>query len=272
MERVLVIGLGEVGLPIYRIIKESKQYLVYGIDLNNDMMKGINQGKIPKRMDIIHICIPCSNVKNFIYIVSKYAKQYKPYLLIVNSTVPPKTTEQLSKKCPCAIANSPIFGTHKSKNYMMWEIKRWTKLIGGIDNESSEMAKEHFGKLGIKTYVVKSPVESELIKVFETTYAGWMITFFQEFHRIAEAFGADFDEIVGRIAQIHKWTNNKPIWYPDVIGGHCIMQNIELILSCYETDFLKLIKISNEKRKKEVKIEKIRCEIDKIKKRYEKVR
>jgi len=272
METVLVIGLGEVGRPVYKIIEDSGNYTVYGIDKNKALMKKLNQGRIPKQIDIMHICIPCFDAKKFIGIVSEYAKKYKPYLLIINSTVPPQTTKRLGKKCVCALVHSPTFGTHKSKEYMEWEVKRWTKLIGGIDKESSEMAREHFWKIGIRTQIVKSPTESELVKIFETTYAGWMITFFQEFHRIAEVFGADFSEIVGRIAEIHKTTNDKPVWYPDVIGGHCIIQNIDLLLSCYDADFLRLIKTSNEKRKVEVKKEKTKHEIAKIKEQYKRER
>lgn len=263
-ENVLVIGLGEVGLPIYKIIEESRRYLVYGIDLNEDVMRDLNQGKIPKRVDIMHICIPCFNAEKFVNVVSKYAKKYKPYLIIVNSTVPPQTTKQLSKKCPCGIVHSPVFGTHKSESYMKFEIKRWIKLIGGIDEESLEMAREHFRKVGIKTRIVKSSAESELFKIMETTYAGWMIVFFQEFHRLARYLNVDFIELIKVLGELNDVKLHKPIWYPDVIGGHCIMQNIDLLKQRCSSELLNFILRSNAKRKREIKNGEVADEIEKV--------
>ena len=39
-------------------------------------------------------------------------------------------------------------------------------------------------------------LETELAKLFETTYRAWMIVCFQEMHRISKRFEADFDEVV----------------------------------------------------------------------------
>jgi len=33
-KKVLVVGLGEVGLPIYKLLKECGKFLVYGFDIN----------------------------------------------------------------------------------------------------------------------------------------------------------------------------------------------------------------------------------------------
>jgi len=51
-----------------------------------------------------------------------------------------------------------------------------------------------------------------------------------------------------------------------VIGGHCLIPNTELLLKSYDSEFLRLILESNEKRKEEVKDEGVRREIEKIKK------
>jgi len=46
------------------------------------------------------------------------------------------------------------------------ELKRWTKYVGGVNDEAAEKAKEHFKKLGLKTKVLKSCIETELAKLF----------------------------------------------------------------------------------------------------------
>ncbi|RLI67717.1 MAG: GDP-mannose dehydrogenase, partial [Candidatus Gerdarchaeota archaeon] len=128
---------------------------------------------------------------------------------------------------------------------------------------------KHFQKLGLKTKVLKSPVETELAKLFETIYRAWMIACFQEMHRISRYFGADFNEVVDMIEDIHRVHFNKPLHYPDVIGGHCLIPNTELLLKSYESKFLRLILESNEKRKVEIKKESVRREVEKIRERVE---
>jgi len=80
-----------------------------------------------------------------------------------------------------------------------------------------------------------------------------MIACFQEMHRISRYFGADFNEVVDMIEDIHRVRFNKPLHYPDVIGGHCLIPNTKLLSKSYNSKMLQLILRSNEKRKEEIK-------------------
>lgn len=270
-ETVLVVGLGEVGLPIFKILDESKVFLVYGFDIDESKMRELGQhvGSLPTNVDVMHICIPCTSQDTFVKATVEYANKFKPKLLIIESTVPPGTTSQVYKKYEHLIAHSPVYGTHKSLEYMIWEIKRWTKIVGGVNKKSARAACNHFKKAGIKTKTLKSPVETELTKLLETIYSAWMIVFFQEMHRISRHFKADFGEIVSAIEDIHRVRLDRPIWYPGVIGGHCLIPNTELLLKAYDSEFLRLILKSNEKRRKEVEDEQVREEVERIKERVE---
>jgi UDP-N-acetyl-D-mannosaminuronate dehydrogenase len=270
-ESVLVIGLGEIGQPIFEILKESGHFIVYGFDVDERKMRKLGQNAefLPKHVDVMHICIPCVSKEQFTETTIEYANKFKPKLIIIESTVPPGTTFQIYEKCKHTIVHSPVYGTHKNPEYMRWEIRRWTKIIGGVDAKSAKMASQHFKKAGIKTRILKSPVETELTKLFETIYSAWMIVFFQEMHRISRFFGADFDEIVSAIGEIHRVRLDRPIWYPGVIGGHCLIPNTELLLKVYDSEFLRLILKSNEKRKEEIKDETVRLEVEKVKKRVQ---
>ena len=42
-EKVLVVGLGEVGLPLYKLLRECGKFLVYGFDINEARMSSIEQ-------------------------------------------------------------------------------------------------------------------------------------------------------------------------------------------------------------------------------------
>ena len=147
---------------------------------------------------------------------------------------------------------------------MIWEMKRWTKYVGGADTAAADAARAHFEKLGLKVKVLKSCTETELAKLFETTYRAWMIACFQEMHRISRAFGADFNETVDFLEDTHRVRFDRPVMFPGVIGGHCLIPNTELLLDVYDSDFLRLILKSNEKRKEEVKDEAVKAEVAKV--------
>ena len=74
---VLVIGLGEVGYPLYQIIKESGKYHVYGLDVDESKIPR-DQGELPKTIEVVHICYPCSNRKRFIENTVEYIEEFKP--------------------------------------------------------------------------------------------------------------------------------------------------------------------------------------------------
>jgi UDP-N-acetyl-D-mannosaminuronate dehydrogenase len=270
-EKVLVVGLGEVGRPLFELLDESGCFIVHGIDLDEAKMGEVGQHKkdLVKEVDIMHVCIPCVNQEKFVSTVANYAKQFKPKLVIINSTVTPGTTKEVSKRCECLVAHSPVRGVHESLEHVKWELKRWTKYVGGANAKAGEAASKHFQELGLKTKVLKSSLESELAKLFETTYRAWMIACFQEMHRISRHFDACFDDIVDFIEDTHRLRFDRPVMFPGVIGGHCIIPNTELLLRSYDSELLRLILKSNEKRKEEIRDESVKGEVEKVRKRAE---
>jgi UDP-N-acetyl-D-mannosaminuronate dehydrogenase len=265
-ELVLVVGLGEIGRTLFELLKEESSFTVYGLDLDETKMRtvGQDQEKLPNEVGIMHVCLPCKNQDNFTAVVTSYAKQFKPKLLIINSTVPPGTTKKISKQCNCLVAHSPVRGVHKSPEHMKWELKRWTKYVGGANAKATEAARKHFEKMGLKVKTLKSCTETELAKLFETTYRAWMIVCFQEMHRISRNLEADFDDVVDFLEDTHRVRLDRPIMFPGVIGGHCLIPNTELLLQSYDSVFLRLILKSNQKRKEELRDKKVQKEASKI--------
>jgi len=270
-ETVLVVGLGEIGRALFELLKEKDSFTVYGLDLDKTKMRAARQdpSKLPQKVDTMHICLPCKDQDKFVATVANYAKQFKPKLLIINSTVPPGTTKKVQQSCECLVAHSPARGVHKSPAHMKWEMKRWTKYVGGADAKAAEAACKHFEKMGLKVKALKSCAETELAKLFETTYRAWMIACFQEMHRIARAFGADFDDVVDFLEDTHRVRLDRPIMFPGFIGGHCLIPNTELLLQSYDSEFLRLILKSNQKRKEELKDKTVQKEAEKVANRVE---
>ena len=266
---MLVVGLGEVGRSLFELLKESKKFEVYGWDVDEKKMQDVQQGGLPKEVDVLHICYGCRDQESFVKATVDYMRRFRPELTIINSTVPPRTTEKVHTLSGGRIVHSPVRGTHKTRESMKRYLLFLTKYIGGVDYESARLARKHFEMAGLKTKVLKSPVETELAKLFETTYRAWMIACFQEMHRISRLFGAKFDEVVDFLEDTHRVRFDRPIHFPDVIGGHCLIPNVELLLEVYDSEFLRLILKSNEKRKKEVMDESVKREVEKVRKRVE---
>ena len=129
MKKVCVIGLGYIGLPTACILS-SKGFKVIGVDVNQKLMEELNQGNIdpvepgladlanvaiksgnlvtktsPEKADGFIICVPTpltgdqkanlTYVKNAAESILLYLR--KNNLVILESTVPPGTTEEILK-------------------------------------------------------------------------------------------------------------------------------------------------------------------------------
>ena len=269
---VLVIGLGEIGLPIFQMLKQSwktkESWNIYGYD--KDPTKTINKiDEIPKLITVMHICIPCAKEEIFRKIILGFVEQFKPRLLIIHSTVPPQTCIRLYNDTKPVtslyLAHSPVRGTHTQ---MFDDIESYVKFVGGVDEKSSIMAVTHLSLAGFNCKIIGSSVESELAKLFETSYVATMIATSQEMHRISRHFGADFSKIMDIIIDTHKRRLDRPVFYPSVIGGHCLIPNIDLLNSVYDSSLFKWVQLSNEVRKIEITNQEIIDETSKCSEKF----
>ena len=123
---------------------------------------------------------------------------------------------------------------------------KYTKFVGGIDSLSGDQAAKHFGSVGLATKTLSSPEATELAKLTETTFFGLMIAWAQEVDRYCDRLGANYDEVVSFYDEIKFFPPVK--YFPGVIGGHCVMPNIEILQKCDHSVILAAIQASNEMR------------------------
>lgn len=241
MKNVLVIGFGEIGKSMYNVIKKSGKFNLFKKDKEElDLNCGI---------DVMHICIPHSD--DFVEVCCGYIDRYKPKLIIINSTVSPGVTEKVYNKTNALIVHSPVRGRHP---HLADGILKFLKFIGPTSKEAGELAKKHFDEINVKSEVLGSAIETELGKLFSTTYYAVNIAFHQEMDRICEKFGADFKQAVTRFNETCTMDINhtvpRPIMFPGVIGGHCLIPNINILKKDVDSGFLDAILESNELTKK----------------------
>src|SRR5438045_3622024 len=152
-QTVLIVGLGEVGKPLFEIVK--KHHDVFGVDI--DLTAPL------KRSDIMHICFPFRE-QTFVGEVVEYVGRYQPALTIVNSTVAPGTTRRIAIESGAAVVNSPVRGKHAR---MQEEMRHYTKFIGALDPASGARAVNHFKSVGMRTKLLGSPEATEIAKLTE---------------------------------------------------------------------------------------------------------
>ncbi|MFZ0340021.1 MAG: hypothetical protein WAL45_18475 [Terracidiphilus sp.] len=227
---VVVVGLGEVGRPLFELL--SKSHRTVGVDI-------APVGEEVKEIDFLHVCYPFQ-IGNFVAETVRYIERFRPKITVINSTVSVGTTRLIADSTGTAVVNSPVRGKHAR---MLEELSHYTKFVGALDPAVGERAAQHFQSAGLKTKVLSSPEATELAKLTETTYFGLMIAWAQEIERYCDKTGANYEELISFYDEIKFFPSVK--YFPGVIGGHCVMPNIEILRGFAESKLLEAIEISN---------------------------
>ena len=234
-ETIAIIGLGEVGQPLYELVKQTGHEVV-GVDVEPIGLPA------PGTVSVMHVCIPFE-IYDFVGETARYFNLLRPELTVINSTVAVGTTRSVHERIGSPIAYSPIRGKHAR---MLQELTHYDKFVGPIDAESSRAANRHFESLGMTTRILSSPEAAELAKLTETTYFGLLIAWAQEVERYCDSVGADYDEVVAFYEEVGYLPPVK--FLPGIIGGHCVMPNIEILKEIDDTPILQAVRWSNQEK------------------------
>jgi UDP-N-acetyl-D-mannosaminuronate dehydrogenase len=234
----LVVGMGEVGKPLHAILHKQDPAVI-GID--------IEPVAVDQPVGILHVCFPFKQSEPFHQAVAGYAAKYRPELIVINSTVVPGTTRAVETLTGIPCVYSPIRGKHTK---MVDDLYLYVKFVAGSSPEAAARVQAHFQAAGLKSEILTAPETLELAKLLETTYFGLLIAWAQEMNRFATTVNADYLEVGRFFTEIAYLP--KVLFQPGIIGGHCVMPNIELLEQRFRSEFLSTIKSSNETRKIEL--------------------
>lgn len=233
----IIIGMGEVGSPLSRIL--SRSYRCLNVDIQPVDPPGV--------CSVMHICYPFQ-IPDFVSTSAAYIRKYKPGLTIINSTVAPGTTRMVYEAAGRpSIAYSPVRGKHvKMEEHMLF----YTKFVAGCDERTTEIARQHFSGAGFKTGVFDTPEAAEVSKLLETTYLGALVAWAQEAERLGRRWGASFEEVSAMWKEVDFLPSNL---FPGYIGGHCVMPNIKILRELVDSPLLDAIVKSNDLKAAELK-------------------
>ena len=235
----IILGMGEVGETLFDLLVDRK-FDCIGIDLDDSKCKNYTENEIIENPQYLHVCLP-GELEKFTDIVIEWINKIKNIqVVVIHSTVKPGTTKTIQERSSIPILFSPVRGVHRR---FLDDIKKYTKFISFDGTEINSKIKKDLENRFEKVDWMSTTKTAELAKILvDTTYYGWLINYAQITKMICEKENVDFDEMWKFADEIHENLGNRPKMFPGIIGGHCVIPNLNLV----EYENLDIIKTVNE--------------------------
>ena len=264
LNRVLVIGLGQLGLPVAKYIKQRGGFDVYGYDISSKAMDraqttaGIKKATNFSDFDVYILCISTHKpedmfspqIEGLLSIIDKISKEAKNGALVsIESTIPKGTSKKVFE-----MLNHRLHVAHAPHRWYALEEQEHgvnqVRVIGGVcdcclkiamyfydgrsenmnNSSSSSFSNEEKSKaksLGIPMHPVSDIEIAELAKIIENADRYLQIAFAEDLYIYCQANNISFPEL--RDAVNTKW--NVHILEPrEGIGGHCLPKDTKMFL------------------------------------------
>lgn len=261
--KITIVGMGYIGLPTSIAFAETG-YEVYGYDVNEEVINTLKNGKIHikepdlqqsfekvlnskkliptnklEKSDVFIICVPTPFIKkenkklSDITYVEKAAKEISSFvekdtLVILESTVPPMTTDEVVGKIIESETNLKLnedfllsyCPERVLPGRILYELKNNDRIIGSSSEKAKEITKSLYESIltSGKAYTTDTHT-AEMCKLVENSYRDVNIAFANELSIIADKIGINVFELI-ELANKHPRVN---ILKPGAgVGGHCL--------------------------------------------------
>lgn len=266
INKVLVIGLGQLGLPVAKYVKQ-RGFETFGYDLNSEKMKqaeknfGIKSIEQFDEIDVFILCVSTHDpddeytpyVDGLFELARKISKDAKNGSLVsIESTVPKGTSKKIFE-----ILNHRLHVAHVPHRWYALEEDihgvNQVRVIAGVsdcclktalqfydrnnealefnDNTNSEntsgSAQTTTVDLGIPMHPVSEIEIAELTKIIENADRYLQIAFSEDLYLYCQANNVNFGEL--RDSLNTKW-NVKILEPRDGVGGHCLPKDTKMFL------------------------------------------
>lgn len=258
MNTVCVLGLGYIGLPAAALIS-SKGMRVVGVDINPDIVKKVSEGRVhfeepdldglviravtrgmltaqltPCPADVYVIAVPTpinedktADLRAVRNATASIVDHLRPgSLVILESTVPPGTTEELC--LPILEKSGLVAGKDFYLSFcpervlpgkIVAELVTNDRVLGGLNRASAEKAASFYRRFVRGNLYLTDLKTAETVKLIENSFRDVNIAFANEVSLISDKLGIDVWEVIS-LANKHPRVN---ILNPGPgVGGHCI--------------------------------------------------
>jgi UDP-N-acetyl-D-mannosaminuronic acid dehydrogenase len=277
--KVCVIGLGYIGLPTSAMFA-THGFKVIGIDVNQNVVEALNQGKIiieepyldilvqaavrsgnliaetvPEQADAFIIAVPTpilsDKTADMSYVIAA-TESILPFLkkddiVILESTSPTGTVDGLMipilEKTGLKIGEE-LFVGHSPERVLpgkiLWELVNNNRIVGGIDRVSAEKIRDLYKIFVNGEIYLTTATTAEMCKMMENTYRDVNIALANELAKICEGACINAWEVID-LCNKHPRVN---IHQPGPgVGGHCLAVDPWFIVEKYP-DIARIIGLS----------------------------
>jgi len=266
INKVLVIGLGQLGLPVAKYVKQ-RGFETLGYDMNSERMKqaeknfGIKSIEQFDDIDVFILCVSTHDpddeytpyVDGLFELARKISKEAKNGSLVsIESTVPKGTSKKIFE-----ILNHRLHVAHVPHRWYALEEEihgvNQVRVIGGVSDCCLKTALQFYDRnnevlefndstnnentsgnaqttavdLGIPMHPVSEIEIAELTKIIENADRYLQIAFSEDLYLYCQANNVNFGEL--RDSLNTKW-NVKILEPRDGVGGHCLPKDTKMFL------------------------------------------
>src|ERR687890_1719262 len=273
--KVVVIGLGQLGLPVAKYVKE-KGFDAYGYDISEKAMAvaesnfGIKKASNFNDFDVLIICVSTHvpndmfspQVDGLMSVVEKISREAKTGALIsIESTIPKGTSQKVFEKLDhrLHVVHAPHrwyaleeqdHGVNQlrilggvSKCCLQEGLRFYDGKTGGDKDVAAAAASAGIHALSIPMHPVSSIEVAELTKIIENAHRYLQIAFAEELYLYCKANSISFTEL--RDSLNTKW--NVEILEPrDGIGGHCLPKDTKMFINSSNAIKIKILQAAIE--------------------------
>lgn len=274
-----IVGLGKAGLPLAAVIAESGIDTV-GIDIAKERVDFINSGGNPipeetgldellgkvvgntfKAVSTYEEASDCStyivivplfidketHVPDFSILNSAFENLSKIIkdgdLVVLETTVPVGTTRKFKKILDKSgkdfkLAYSP---ERIMTGYSISRYKEFPKVVGGINEESTNAAYDFYSNFCSSVEKVSSDKAAELIKISEGVYRDLNIALANELYKVCDSEGLDYREVKEKANHAYCHLHD-----PGNVGGHCIPVYPWFLINNFDVPLIKQGRLQND--------------------------
>ena len=264
--KVAVVGYGYVGKSVFNFFKDHFDTIFY-----DPFVEGSATKESVNECELAVVCVPTPMADDYsvdLGIVNDTIEWLNTPLILIKSTIPPGTTEELIKKTGKNIAFSPEY-IGEGRYVVQWwkdrgyphptDMKYHDFQIFGGDRKTTSGILEFFKKvLGPEVkYMQTDPRTAEVCKYMENSWGYMKVMFCNEFRDIAVTFGVDYNELRelwlldGRTERMH----TAVFEWDRAVGGKCFPKDVNGIVQAskkagYEPTLLEAVLAKNKQLKK----------------------
>ncbi len=241
-----IVGQGFVGNAVYQKFKKYYDVLTY--DINKELCNSELDNLVSKS-DFIFVCLPTpmdkkgkcdlSILQDSLFEINTLIEfEYgQNKTIIIKSTVPPGTTEELNRDFKYLdILFNPEFLTERNA---VEDYNNQDRIIIGGKRPYSTWAVRIFSKVFPKAHIIKTDsTHAEMVKYLTNTFLSTKVSFANEIYQLCDKLNIDYDKVVeyatldDRLGKSHWMVPGHDGDYG--FGGHCFPKDLSALLHLTE--------------------------------------